>query len=112
MKGKEPVASGKDSEQEESESSAQMEIKNLKLELERVKMDMAELKREHSELQHECEKLNNKQRSIPSWLLGWKKIRNSSLFIQKVDGDESGEGMQRPDRADGRMSSRRRLSVT
>ncbi|XP_059594467.1 BTB/POZ domain-containing protein DOT3 isoform X2 [Vitis vinifera] len=111
MKGKEPVASGKDSEQEESQPSAQMEIKTLKVELEKMKMNMAELQRDHSELQRECEKLNNKQRSIPSWTLGWKKIKNSTLFSGKVDGNESGDGMQRPNPVNGRMSDRRRLSV-
>lgn len=111
MKGKDPVASGKDSEQEESQSSAQMDINNLELGLERVKMDMAELQREHTELQHECEKLNNKQRSIPSWTLGWKKIRKSSSFSRKVDGDESGDRTQRSTRDDERVSSTRRLSL-
>lgn len=111
MKGKEPEASGKESEQEEGQSSAHMEIKTLKMELEKVKINMEQLQREYSELRQECEKLNNKHRSIPSWTLGWKKIRKSTLFSGKVGGEESGDGMQRTDPVSTRLSSRRRLSA-
>lgn len=95
MQGKEPAASGDNSEQEVSQTSTKTEIVTLKSELENVKAKMAELQRDYSELQREYRKLNNKQRDISVWSLSWKKIRRSALFHRKVDGAENGDGHQR-----------------
>ena len=94
MQCKEQATSGDNCEDNESWSSSKREIKNLKTELEKVKEKMSELQKNYSELQREYEKLTNKQKSSTSWTLGWKKIRNSSVFIRKVEAEENGEGQQ------------------
>ncbi|KAK9271759.1 hypothetical protein L1049_002122 [Liquidambar formosana] len=108
MQGKDPVASGNNSEHEGSPTSTKTQIKTLKEELEKVKTMIAELQTEYSELQKEYEKINYKQRSVLGWSLGWRKIKNSAIFHGKVDESETGDGHQRPSR----VSLRRRLSMS
>ncbi|XP_016647337.1 PREDICTED: BTB/POZ domain-containing protein DOT3 [Prunus mume] len=102
--------SGNNSEQEGNHSSTDAEIKNLKAELEDVKIKMAELQSDYSELQQEYERIGSKQRNVSGWSLGWRKIKNS--FHAKVEGNETGEGQQRPNPAGRRPPSRRRSSMS
>ncbi|CAL9001653.1 unnamed protein product [Prunus brigantina] len=102
--------SGNNSEQEGNHSSTDAEIKNLKAELEDVKIKMAELQSDYSELQQEYERIGSKQKNVLGWSLGWRKIKNS--FHAKVEGNETGEGQQRPNPAGRRPSSRRRSSMS
>ncbi|XP_059624278.1 BTB/POZ domain-containing protein DOT3 [Cornus florida] len=107
MQGKEQAASGNISDQEDSWSSTKKDIMTLKAELEKVKMEMAEMQRDYSELQQEYEKLNHKQKNLSGWMSGWKKIKKSSLFHGKVDGDETAEREQRSNPTGCRVSFRR-----
>ncbi|CAL8164071.1 unnamed protein product [Prunus armeniaca] len=102
--------SGNNSEQEGNYSSTDAEIKNLKAELEDVKIKMAELQSDYSELQQEYERIGSKQKNVSGWSLGWRKIKNS--FHAKVEGNETGEGQQRPNPAGRRPPSRRRSSMS
>ncbi|GLT43955.1 hypothetical protein SLA2020_178760 [Shorea laevis] len=110
MQGKEPIQRVDNYEQEENQSPTNIEIKTLKEELENVKTKMAELQDDYSELQKEYEKISKKQRnsSGAGWTLGWRKIKNS--FHTKGEGDETGDGHQRPNARSSRISFRRRSS--
>ncbi|KAI6699576.1 hypothetical protein NL676_013900 [Syzygium grande] len=112
MQGKEQEQSGNNSEQEGNQSSTEIEIKNLRAELENVKAKMAELQTDYTELQQEYEKLNNnKQRNGSTWSSGWRKIKNS--FHSKQEGDEIGDGENRPSPARKyKASFRRRKSMS
>ncbi|KAL5818204.1 hypothetical protein ACOSQ3_022101 [Xanthoceras sorbifolium] len=98
------------SEQDESHSSTTVEIKNLKTELETVKTRMGELQRDYSELQQEYEKLSHKQKIVPRWSLGWRKIKNS--IHTKVEGDETGNQQRTSNSTRRRSSWRRTLSLS
>ncbi|EEF31124.1 Root phototropism protein, putative [Ricinus communis] len=112
MRGKEPAASGNNSEQEVSQTSTKAEIMTLKTELENVKAKMAELQRDYSELQHEYVKINSKQRHLPGWSFNWKKIRKSSLFSRKTEAEETSEGQQRSNPLISKINFRRRQSIS
>ena len=56
MHEKEPAQIGIQSEQEENQTSATMDIKALKAELENVKSQMVELQNDYCELQQEYKK--------------------------------------------------------
>ncbi|GFY94040.1 phototropic-responsive NPH3 family protein [Actinidia rufa] len=111
MQGKEQVASGNNSDHEESQSSRE-EIKILKEELHKVKAEMQELQRDYTELQRINGKVNNKRRSLSGWTLGWRKIINSGFFNGKMDGDETRVEQKRSNSSGLRVSLRRRLSMT
>lgn len=94
------------SSHESSISSTKKEIKSLKTELENAKAMLEELQRNYLELQQEFEKLN-KQKSGAGWSSGWKKIRNSALFMNgKMDDEEIGVGPAPPKNAQGIFRSR------
>ncbi|XP_065874976.1 BTB/POZ domain-containing protein DOT3 isoform X2 [Euphorbia lathyris] len=111
MREKEPIESGNNSEQEAGQTSTETDIIALKTELENVKANMAELQRDYSQLQQEYEKLNKHHKNISAWSIGWKKIRVSSLFNRKIDGDESSEGRQRSNPLS-KISLTRRQSIS
>ncbi|WCJ31880.1 Phototropic-responsive NPH3 family protein [Euphorbia peplus] len=95
MREKEHIASGNNSEQEAGQTLTEADIIALKTELENVKANLEELQRDYSQLQQDYEKLNKHHRNISTWSVGWQKIRRSSLFNRKFDGDESSEGRQK-----------------
>ncbi|KAL4645351.1 hypothetical protein ACB092_02G229200 [Castanea dentata] len=100
---------GNTSEPEGNQSSTNMEIKTMKAELENVKTKMEALQSDYSDLQKEYGKLSNKPKNASGWALSWRKIRNS--FHAKLDGDETGDGQQRPNPARKR-SFKRRSSIS
>ena len=113
MQEKEPAQSGINSEQEENQTSATMDIKTLKAELENVKSKMTELHRDYFELQREYEKLSNKPKNYSGWSLNWRKIKNS--FHAKAVGDETGDGQDIPNSPNPiqrKGSHRRRISMS
>ena len=97
------------SEPEGNQSSTNMEIKTMKAELENMKTKMETLQSDYSELQQEYGKLSNKPKNASGWPFSWRKIKNS--FHAKVDGDETGDGQQRPNPAR-RRSFKRRSSIS
>jgi hypothetical protein len=99
MQEKEPAPSGNISEQEGNQSSTVTEIKNLKAELQVVKTKMAELQSDYSEYEKQ-----KKPKNVSGLSFTWRKIKNS--LHARVEGDETGDGQQRPNRF------RRRLSVS
>ncbi|KAK4608237.1 hypothetical protein RGQ29_001867 [Quercus rubra] len=100
---------GNTSEPEGNQSSTKMEIKTMKAELENMKTKMEALQSDYSELQQEYGKLSNKPKNASGWAYGWRKIRNS--FQAKLDGNETGDGQQRPNPARKR-SFKRRSSIS
>ncbi|KAI4317265.1 hypothetical protein L6164_025151 [Bauhinia variegata] len=110
MQGKEPAASGNNSENDGNQSSVNRDIKALKAELDNVKSMVAELQSDYSELQREYGKLSNKPKTSPGWSSGWQKIKKS--FHIKPDGNDNGDGQGRSNLARSRSSSRRRLSAS
>ncbi|CAL1399856.1 unnamed protein product [Linum trigynum] len=114
MQRKESAAeSGNISEQETHQTETKSEIMTLKAELENVKTRMAELQKDYVELQLDYARLNNnKQKQTVSWNLGWKRIRTSSLFQRKADGEEIEEGRKRSNSTSRKPSLRRRMSVS
>ncbi|XP_050277137.1 BTB/POZ domain-containing protein DOT3-like isoform X2 [Quercus robur] len=97
---------GNTSEPERNQSSTNMEIKTMKAEIENMKTKMEALQSDYSELQQEYGKLCNKPKNASGWAsIGWRKIRNS--FHAKIDGDETGDGQQRPNPARKRSFKRR-----
>ena len=101
---------GNTSEPEGNQSSTSMEIKTMKAELENMKTKMEALQSDYSELQQEYGKLSNKPKNASGWAsICWRKIRNS--FHAKIDGDETGDGQQRPNPAR-RRSFKRRSSIS
>lgn len=97
--------SGNTSEPEGNQSSTNMEIKTIKAELENMKTKMEALQSDYSDLQQEYGKLSNKPKNASGWALSWRKIRNS--FHAKLDGDETGDGQQKPNPARKRIFKRR-----
>lgn len=97
--------SGNTSEPEGNQSSTNMEIKTIKAELENMKTKMEALQSDYSDLQQEYGKLSNKPKNASGWALSWRKIRNS--FHAKFDGDETGDGQQKPNPARKRIFKRR-----
>ncbi|KAK9990238.1 hypothetical protein SO802_025223 [Lithocarpus litseifolius] len=100
---------GNTSEPEGNQSSTITEIKTMKAELENMKTKMEALQSDYSELQQEYGKLSNKHKNASGWASSWWKIRNS--FHAKVDGNETGDGQQRPNPARKR-SFKRRSSIS
>lgn len=95
MQEKEPAQSGIQTEQDENQISATIDIKTLKAELENVKSKMVELQSDYFELQQEYEKLsNNKPKNSSAWSFNWRKIKNS--FHTKPAGVETGDGQDKP----------------
>ncbi|KAK6923400.1 BTB/POZ domain [Dillenia turbinata] len=103
---------GANSEQKGAWSSTEKEIKALKEELEKVKMEMAELQRDYSELQQEYEKISNTRRPVSSWSSRWRKIKNSSFFHDKMDGEELRDIQSTPNQVGCRVAGRRRQSIS
>lgn len=92
---------------ENSVLSTEKEIKSLKTELENVKAKLEELQRDYLELQQEFENLN-KQKSGAAWSSGWKKFRNSALFVKgKMDEEEIGVEATPPKNGQRNLRSRR-----
>ncbi|KAK4840585.1 hypothetical protein QYF36_013043 [Acer negundo] len=110
MQGKETAPRTDNSEQEESQSSNSLEIRNLRTELENVKTRMGGLQSDYAELQREYEKLSHRQKIVPGWSSGWRKIKNS--FHTKVEGDETGNQQRRSNSTSRRSGWRRRLSIS
>ncbi|XP_030974459.1 BTB/POZ domain-containing protein DOT3 isoform X3 [Quercus lobata] len=100
---------GNTSEPEGNQSSTNMEIKTMKTELENMKKKMEALQSDYSGLQQEYGKLSNKPKNASGWAFSWRKIKNS--FHTKLDGDETGDGQQRPNPAR-RRSFKRRSSIS
>lgn len=109
MQEKEPALQCDNSEQDGTQPSTSIEIKNLREELENVKTRMAALQKDYSELQREYEKLSNKHKIVSSWSLGWRKIKNS--FHSKADADETGNRRQTFNSTGRQTSFRRRPSL-
>ncbi|XP_024957332.1 BTB/POZ domain-containing protein DOT3 isoform X3 [Citrus sinensis] len=109
MQEKEPALQCDNSEQDDTQPSTSIEIKNLREELENVKTRMAALQKDYSELQREYEKLSNKHKIVSSWSLGWRKIKNS--FHSKADADETGNRRQTFNSTGRQTSFRRRPSL-
>ncbi|KAL2616425.1 hypothetical protein AAZV13_08G126100 [Glycine max] len=113
MHEKEPAQIGIQSEQEENQTSATMDIKALKAELENVKSQMVELQNDYCELQQEYEKLSNKPKNSSGWSLNWRKIKNS--LHTKPAGVEIGDRQDAPKSPNTilrRLNPRRRLSMS
>ena len=110
MQGKETAPRTDNSEQEESQSSTSLEIRNLRTELENVKTRMGGLQSDYAELQREYEKLSRRQKIVTGWSSGWRKIKNS--FHTKVEGDETGNQQRRSNSTSRRSGWRRRLSIS
>ncbi|KAI4387152.1 hypothetical protein MLD38_005002 [Melastoma candidum] len=100
------------SENDEKQTSTDIEIKILRAELESVKAKMAELQSDYSELQQKHEKISNKQRRASIWVSRWKKIRTS--LHKKVNEEEMGEDKEIPGQFGSRASfvSRTRMSIS
>ncbi|RYR17546.1 hypothetical protein Ahy_B03g062259 isoform B [Arachis hypogaea] len=112
MQEKEQEQSGINSEQDENQTSASMDIKTLKSELEHVKSKMIELQKDYFELQREYEKLN-KPKNSTGWSLNWRKIKNS--FHVKPAGDEIGDEQdvpKSPEPVQQKGTPRRRTSMS
>ncbi|KAL4579741.1 hypothetical protein LXL04_015905 [Taraxacum kok-saghyz] len=76
---------------EDNYSSPKEEIKLLKKEVEKMMLLIKELQRNYTNLQQNCEKMKNKQNALSGWMLGWHKIKRSTLFHGKFDANESRE---------------------
>ncbi|CAI0420254.1 unnamed protein product [Linum tenue] len=111
MQRKESAESSNISEQETHQTETKSEIMTLKAELGNVKTQMTELQKDYLELQLDYARLSNKQKQTLSWSFGWKRIRRSSLFHRKADGEEV-EGRQRSHSTSGKPSLRRRMSIS
>lgn len=111
MQGQNQAGTGVTIDQEHSWLSTTTEITHLRVELEKVKLQMTELQRDYSELQQDYDKLYSKQRSLPTWYFGWKKIKNSSLFHRRSDIQESEEA-RHTSSPDNRARFRRRKSIS
>lgn len=112
MQGKDQAGNGENIDQEHSWLSTSTEITTLRVELEKVKLQMAELQRDYSELQQNYDKLYSKQRSLPTWSFGWKKIKNSPIFHRRTDIEESEDAQQRSFPDNNRARFRRRKSIS
>ncbi|XP_010266673.1 PREDICTED: BTB/POZ domain-containing protein DOT3 [Nelumbo nucifera] len=97
---------------EQESWSSTKEMRSMKEELHKVKTMMAELQRDYSELQQEFEKLNIKQRSLSRWSSKWKKLKSSTFFNEKMDGEETGETQESQNPVGCRVNCRRRLSMS
>lgn len=111
MQGKDQAGNGENIDQEHSWLSTSTEITTLRVELEKVKLQMAELQRDYSVLQLDYDKLHSKQRTLPTWSFGWRKIKNSSIFHRRTDIEESEDAQQRSS-PDNRARFRRRKSIS
>lgn len=111
MQGKDQAGNGENIDPEHSWLSTSTEITTLRVELEKVKLQMTELQSDYSELQQDYDKLHSKQRSLPAWSFGWKKIKNSSIFHRRTDIEES-EDAQLKSPADNNRARRRRKSIS
>ncbi|CAL1376739.1 unnamed protein product [Linum trigynum] len=112
MQRKESAESSNISEHQTHQTETKSEIMTLKAELENVKTQMTELQKDYLELQLDYARLSNKQKQTLSWNFGWKRIRRSSLFHRKADGEEVEEGRQRSHSTSGKPSLRRRMSIS
>ncbi|KAL8127475.1 BTB/POZ domain-containing protein DOT3 isoform X1 [Apium graveolens] len=111
MQGKDQTGNAENMDQEHSWLSTSTEITTLRVELEKVKLQMVELQRDYSELQIDYDKLHSKQRSVPTWSFGWKKIKKSSIFHKSKDIEES-EDVEQRSPPDNRARFRRRKSIS
>lgn len=112
MQGKDQAGNGENIDQENSLLSTSTEITTLRVELEKVKLQMAELQRDYSELQLDYDKLHSKQRSLPTWSFGWKKLKGSSIFNKRTDTEESEDAQQKSPLDNNRARFRRRKSIS
>ncbi|CAH1427777.1 unnamed protein product [Lactuca virosa] len=80
------------SEQEDDGASPKEEIKMLKVELEKMMDLIKELQKDYTNLQQDCEKMRNKQNALSGWILGWHKIKRSTLFQGRFDTNENRDG--------------------
>lgn len=106
MQSKEQTIEGNNRENDESWSSTRKEMTTLRTELEKVKEQMSELQRDYSELQQEYIKQINKQRRNSSWIFRWKKVKEISLFDEKVEEEQETSNQQ------GSTPNIRRKSIT
>ncbi|KAL9241537.1 hypothetical protein vseg_015640 [Gypsophila vaccaria] len=92
MQDKEKEESIDDCERKEDWSSAKTEIRTLKTELENVKEQMSELQRDYSDLLREYEKhISKQQNTSRSWILGLRKIINTTVFNGKLEAENGGQ---------------------
>nr|GEV62189.1 hypothetical protein [Tanacetum cinerariifolium] len=93
------------SDHDDDNSSPKEEIKILKLELEKMMVLIEDLQSDYKNLQKDCENMGRKQNALSSWILGWKKLKKSTLFNSKLDSNENREVKEK----EKRMSSMLRL---
>nr|XP_043606966.1 BTB/POZ domain-containing protein DOT3 isoform X2 [Erigeron canadensis] len=79
-------------DQEDNWSSQKEEIKMLKAELEKMMVIIEEIQTDHTNLQQDCKTIRTKQNALSGWILGWNKIKKTSLFHSKLNGNENREG--------------------
>ncbi|KAI3691489.1 hypothetical protein L2E82_49850 [Cichorium intybus] len=112
MNNKQQAANTDNSEQEDNCLSPKEEIKKLKVELEKMMGIIEELQRDYTNLQQDCEKMRNKQNALSGWILGWHKIKRSSLFHGKIDANENREGKEKEKRISSMLRLKRRQSMS
>ncbi|KAI3506496.1 hypothetical protein L1887_28857 [Cichorium endivia] len=112
MQNKQQAGNTDNSEQEDNCLSPKEEIKKLKVELEKMMGIIEEVQRDYTNLQQDCEKMRNKQNALSGWILGWHKIKRSSLFHGKIEGNENREGKEKEKRISSMLRLKRRQSMS
>ncbi|KAL7600044.1 hypothetical protein Lser_V15G22426 [Lactuca serriola] len=107
------------SQQEDNCASPKEEIKMLKLEQEKMMDLIKELQTDYTNLQQDCEKMRNKQNALSGWILGWHKIKRSTLFQGRFDTNENRdekvkdrEGKEKEKRISSMLRLKRRQSMS
>ncbi|PWA98673.1 hypothetical protein CTI12_AA015450 [Artemisia annua] len=94
------------SDQVDTCSSPKEEIKMLKQDLEKMAVLIEDLQSDYKNLQQDCENMGRKQNALSSWILGWNKLKKSTLFNVKSDSNHENREVKEKEK---RMSSMLRL---
>ena len=100
------------SDQVDTCSSPKEEIKMLKRELEKMAVLIEDLQSDYKNLQHDCENMGRKQNALSSWILGWNKLKKSTLFKAKSDSTENREVKEKEKRMSSMLRLKRRQSMS
>lgn len=77
------------SDQEDNCLSPKEEIKMLKVEVEKMMILIEDLQRNFTNLQQDCKYMRTKQNALSGWILGWNKLKKTTLFHGKLNENEN-----------------------
>ncbi|KAJ9564614.1 hypothetical protein OSB04_000580 [Centaurea solstitialis] len=88
------------------------EIKMLKAEVGKIMVVMEDLQKDYKNLHQYCEKMTKKHNALSGWILGWNKLKKSTLFPGKLDSKENREGREKEKRISSILRLKRRQSIS